>query len=137
MRHRLTLPLSLVMGLALLPGFGAAEIVEPAPTPEMEEAEDGAGLMGRGAELFFRGLRDEMAPAIEGLEDWARDVGPGMKSFMEEMGPAFRDLMGDIKDFSQYHKPEVLPNGDIILRKRQPGEEPEAEAKTESGPIDL
>jgi len=36
------------------------------------------------------------------------------------MGPAFGELMGKIDDLSVYHPPEMLPNGDIILRRKAP-----------------
>ena len=34
------------------------------------------------------------------------------------MGPALETLLEAVEDFSAYHPPEVLPNGDIILRKK-------------------
>jgi hypothetical protein len=38
------------------------------------------------------------------------------------MGPALRDLMDQVGDLSAYHAPEVLPNGDIIIRRKTPQE---------------
>ncbi len=89
--------------------------------PSVASAQDdrGLSLMERGAELFFRGLKDEMEPALEGLLDLAEDLQPAMRSFAREMGPAFAEILKEIKDFSRYHPPEILPNGDIIIRRRQ------------------
>lgn len=80
--------------------------------------ETGGGLMQRGLQLFMDGLLQEMEPALEGLQD----LGPEMLGFLREMGPALAELMEDIKDWSAYHPPEILPNGDIIIRRKDPGE---------------
>ncbi|HSG57127.1 MAG TPA: hypothetical protein VLA45_16880, partial [Paracoccaceae bacterium] len=60
--------------------------------------------------------------AMEGLRDLADDMEPAMRQFVQEMGPALRDLIGKIDDLSTYHPPEMLPNGDIIMRKKTPEE---------------
>lgn len=108
------------------------------PAPVLAEEAEGPSLMERGARLFFRGLIEEMDPAMENLRDFAEEAGPAMESFMSEMGPALMDLMETVKDFSAYHPPEVLPNGDIILRKKAEEEiAPPAEDGKEPGQIDL
>ena len=56
-----------------------------------------------------------------------------MKGLMEEMEPALDDLSGLLENFDAYHPPEVLPNGDIIIRRKTPLD-PEPE---EGGEIDL
>lgn len=106
------------------------------PAPALAQ-EDGPSLMERGARLFFRGLIEEMDPAMSRLQEFVEEAGPAMDSFMREMGPALIDLFEQVKDFSTYHPPEILPNGDIILRKKAdpvPGPEPEIDGK---GHIDL
>ena len=75
-------------------------------------------MMERGAELFFEGLRRELGPALEDLEEMTREIGPAMRSFIEEMGPAFGDIIDEVKDWTVYEPPEILPNGDIIIRKK-------------------
>ena len=87
-----------------------------------QEQEDGFSLMEEGARLFLRGLMEEMEPALEGLEDMAREIEPALRDFAEQMGPALRDLADQVEDWSAYHPPEILPNGDIILRKKTPEE---------------
>lgn len=62
------------------------------------DVEEGTGLMQEGAKLLLRGLMGEMAPAIGQMERLV-------------------ELMGDI---DEYHLPEMLPNGDIILRRKVP-----------------
>lgn len=78
--------------------------------------------MEEGAKMILRGLMTEMEPALEELEGLAREMEPAMRSFVTEMGPAMKDLLEQVEDWTLYHPPEILPNGDIILRRR-----PEAE----------
>ena len=33
--------------------------------------------------------------------------------------PELREMLDEVRDWSSYHPPEVLPNGDIIIRKKQ------------------
>ncbi|WP_171239681.1 hypothetical protein [Ruegeria sp. HKCCA5491] len=89
-------------------------------TPAYAEDETGPSLMEQGAELFFEGLRQEMEPALEDLLGLADQFGPAMQSFFEEMGPALAELASEIQDWSAYEAPEILPNGDIIIRKKPP-----------------
>ena len=100
-----------------------------------EDPEQGRSLMEQGAELFLEGLKREMAPALEDLQGLADRFGPSMNSFLQEMGPALGNLADEIKDWSAYHPPEILPNGDIIIRKKQPDvaeeETPEAPGETD------
>jgi hypothetical protein len=55
----------------------------------------GFGLLEEGARLMLRGLMAEVGPMLDGLE-------------------------GAFSDLSAYHAPEILPNGDIILRRKLP-----------------
>ncbi|MBO9435806.1 hypothetical protein J7394_16410 [Ruegeria sp. R13_0] len=93
--------------------------------PATAEEEDTPTLMEQGAELFFEGLRREMEPALDELLGLADQFGPAMQSFMQEMGPALAELASEVKDWSVYEMPEILPNGDIIIRKKQTEDAPE------------
>ncbi|SFA97887.1 hypothetical protein SAMN05421688_2042 [Poseidonocella pacifica] len=83
-------------------------------------AQDAPGDMRRGAELFFDGLRDQFGPALDGLRGFAEDITPEMRELLRDMGPGLRALAEKIGDLSDYHPPEKLPNGDIILRRKVP-----------------
>jgi hypothetical protein len=98
-----------------------------AAPPAGAQDSDAPSLMQRGAELFFEGLRQEMQPKLEELQSWAEQFGPAMQSFIEEMGPAFMEMVDEVKDWTRYYPPEMLENGDIIIRKRP---EPEPEPQT-------
>lgn len=118
--------------------FGAIAVAICLATPlaAQEEGEsDGTTLMERGAQLFFEGIMREMEPAMKDLEGLAERMGPELRQFVDEMGPAFADLMEQVDDFSVYHPPEILPNGDIILRKKTPDEM--QEDPLEDGEIEL
>ncbi|WP_371061216.1 hypothetical protein [Rhodosalinus sp. 5P4] len=106
-----------------------AETPPETPPPDAGEAENGLSLMEEGAKLFMRGIMNEMEPALRELEGMARDFEPALRDFAEQMGPALRDLFAEVEDWSAYHPPEMLPNGDIILRRKTPEEmapDPEA-----------
>lgn len=95
----------------------------------------GKSLMEEGMRLFLDGLREEMSPALRDLQGFAEEMGPSMRSFMQEMGPALTELLDEVRDWTQYHPPEILPNGDIILRRKTP--EIDITPKEPSGPTDI
>jgi hypothetical protein len=104
--------LTVVLGVALAAPVAAQE---PDDSP-------GRSLMERGAELFLEGFRREMDPALEDLRAWAENMQPALRQFIDEMGPAFAEILQKIDDLSAYHPPEMLPNGDIIIRRKTPDE---------------
>ncbi|RBW59052.1 hypothetical protein [Ruegeria sp. A3M17] len=103
--------------------------------PASAEEEGNKSLMEQGAELFFEGLRKEMEPALDELLGLAEQFGPAMQSFIAEMGPALAELADEIEDWSAYETPEILPNGDIIIRKKLP-QDPDAQPEIPEGPPD-
>lgn len=124
------------MPLILLLAFAAPlpiAAIAQATTEEEGATEDGPTLMERGARLFMRGLMSEMEPALRDLQENFEEVEPAIRSFVQEMGPAVVELLETVQDFRGYHPPEILPNGDIIMRKKLPGEM-ETPDETEVGP---
>ncbi len=99
-------------------------------TPAAAEEDNGLSLMERGAQMFMEGILREMEPALEGLDE----IGPALRDFAEQMGPALGDMLSRVEDWSRYHPPEILPNGDIILR-RKTDEEMSEQAPSE--PVDI
>lgn len=89
-----------------------------------ESESEGFSLMEEGAKLILRGLMEEMEPALEELEGFAREMEPAMRSFAAEMGPALKELLEQVDDWAMYHPPEILPNGDIIIRRKAEDEIP-------------
>ena len=67
--------------------------------------QEGIDLMGEALRLFMQGLMEEMEPALEEME-------------------------GFLNNLDAYHPPEVLPNGDIIIRRKRPDPaEPQGETE--------
>lgn len=66
-------------------------------TAQDGDVEEGMDLLSEGTRLLLRGL-------------------------LAEMEPALRDLKGAIEGMQSYHPPEMLPNGDIIIRRKSPEE---------------
>ena len=102
-----------------------AAIFTVATAPISAQEDDGKSPMEQGAELFFEGLRQEMEPALEDLRGLAEQFGPAMQSFIQEMGPALAEITAQVKDWSAYEAPEILPNGDIIIRRKPDQPQPE------------
>ncbi|MEE4189813.1 MAG: hypothetical protein V2I76_15390 [Roseobacter sp.] len=75
-----------------------------------QQDEDAPSLLEQGARDFLEGLLLEMEPAWQELQ-----------RFMEAMGPAMLELMDEVKDWSAYEAPEMLENGDIIIRRKPEG----------------
>lgn len=81
-------------------------------------AQDEPSLMEQGAKQFFEGLLQEMAPALDELTQLMEEAGPALQDFMAEMGPKLGAVLNEVEDWSAYAAPEVLPNGDIIIRRK-------------------
>lgn len=94
---------TLVAGLLALSSPAMAE--ETAP-----KVEEGAEMMSRGFQMLMDGLAQEMAPLAEDMaEELAEQMQEGWAQLRQEMG-----------DMTAYHPPEVLPNGDILIRRKSP-----------------
>ena len=62
-------------------------------------------------------LADEMEEGFDLLERGSRLL---LESLIEEMGPAWAELRFLLNELNAYHPPEILPNGDIIIRRKAP-----------------
>ena len=60
-----------------------------------------------------------------------------MKGLMQEMEPALDELGGLLENLDAYHPPEVLPNGDIIIRRKTPLEKELEDEIGEEGEVEL
>ncbi|MFZ3581015.1 hypothetical protein ACOI1H_02435 [Loktanella sp. DJP18] len=105
----------LATALALTAAPVAAQMADP-PT-EQQETPPGRDLIEEGAKLLFRGLLNEAEPTLRDLQDFADQVGPRMRELTDQMGPALADILALIDDIKNYSAPELLPNGDIIIRR--------------------
>lgn len=74
-------------------------IAAPAQAQDDNDMAEGLGLLEEGTRMLLRGLMEEMGPA------------------MQEMSDEMREALGNL---SAYHAPEILPNGDILIRRKTP-----------------
>jgi len=74
-------------------------LAAPAAAEENKLAQ-GFSLLSEAARLMMEGLSEELDPALEGLKGW-------------------------LEDLNAYEAPEVLPNGDIIIRRKPASDTPE------------
>ncbi|NJO32329.1 MAG: AAA+ family ATPase [Rhodospirillales bacterium] len=86
----------------------APVLAQQEPNGDLEE---GMSLLEQGAQMLLRGMMSEMEPA---LDDMARAL--------DEAKPMLDDLLALMGEVQNYHAPEMLPNGDIIIRRKLPGE---------------
>ena len=98
----------------------AASPLRAQQAPEAEP--EAPSLMEEGAKMFLRGLMSEMEPALNEMQGALEGIGPKL----EELKPQILELIAMIDDFQNYHAPEKLENGDILIR-RKTAEELEAE----------
>jgi hypothetical protein len=105
---------------AMLVGLGMAPALsQETPPPATPEVNQGVDLMEQGAMLLLRGLMSQVEPQLD-----------EMSKALADIEPMVRQLMELVSDIHNYHAPEVLPNGDILIRKKTPAEllaEPEGD----------
>lgn len=58
-----------------------------------------------------------LGEGLDLMQEGARII---LRRMMREMQPLVQELGALIDDLSAYHPPEMLPNGDIILRRKVP-----------------
>jgi hypothetical protein len=95
-----------LLALCLLITPAAAET--PAAPDDVDQ---GLSLLQEGAKLLFRGFMAEVEPSMNDLS-----------AAIAAAGPQIMDLLAKIDDLQNYHAPEILENGDILIRRKTPAE---------------
>jgi hypothetical protein len=109
----------------------------PVFAQEEGEIEEGFSLMEEGARLLFRGIVSEMDPAIEDFSALGKELEPTLELLATEMGPALMELIQTLDSVRFYERPEILPNGDVIIRRSPDAPEYTPEVTDEDSAIDL
>jgi len=105
------------------------------PAAAQDDMDEGLSLMEQGAQLLLQGLMAEIGPTMDELKGLTDEMGTAMAQLGEEMGPALVELMSKVDDIRNYDAPEVLPNGDIIIRRKD--DAPTYTPDPETGEIDI
>ena len=92
-------------------------LAAPVHAQESSDTQEGFSLMEEGAKLLLRGLMSEIEPNMQEFQNLMEGFGPAMQSFMVELGPRLDELLEIIDDIENYGQPEMLPNGNIIMRR--------------------
>ncbi len=127
-------PIALILCLSALPAIAQEE------TPP-DDAGQGYDLMQQGAELFLRGLQSQLEPTITDLgnraDELRQELAPTLELLSDQMGEALTSLLATIDDLSYYEMPEILENGDIIIRRKPDAPAYEPSAEEPSAEVDL
>lgn len=71
-------------------------------------------------------VADNMTDKQKRAEELAREAGKLASEAIQEM---LRSMDNMLRSVPQYEEPEILPNGDIIIRRKRPKEAPEPSEK--------
>ena len=52
------------------------------------------------------------------MDSVLKEMGPALEEFAKEMGPKLQTMLDSVDDWAFYEVPEILPNGDIIIRRK-------------------
>lgn len=82
------------------------------------DVREGFSLMEEGSRLILRGLIEELEPTLDEMEGLSDEMREGIRAFAGEMGPALLQMTRMIDEIRYYEAPEILDNGDIIIRRK-------------------
>ena len=99
----------LVLALLLISSPAVAQT--PVPEVPSDNLDQGLSLMERGAQMLLDHMMAKVEPSLKDMTD-----------ALKQAQPKFMEIMAMIDDLANYHAPERLPNGDIILRRKTPAE---------------
>jgi len=105
-------PAALALAAALAAAAPVAAQQAPAPPPAAEE--------------------DGWLPEIPGLDEMTDAARDAIERLREELGPALRQMRDAVAMLDDYGAPEMLPNGDILIPRREPA--PGLEDAPQTGP---
>ena len=91
--------------------YAAPAAAQEASPVDPGDVDQGVTLLQEGAKLLLKGLISNMEPAMQ-------DMGKAIT----DLQPALQDLLAMMGDVTKYHSPELLKNGDILIRRKTPAE---------------
>lgn len=121
--------------IALTIMLGTTAVPSLAQGTSDADTKEGFSLIEEGARMLMRGIMTGIDPAIDELRGTFDEMGPAFAEFVREVGPAFAELLNHVDDLRHYNAPEILPNGDIIMRRKE--DAPLLEPDPDTGEITL
>lgn len=103
--------LLLLTAPALAQTVSPANPVPEAPAPSAEDLEQGLSLMEQGAQMLLRHMMGKVEPSLQ-----------EMTEALKQAQPQLLKLLAMVDDIRNFHAPEVLENGDILIRRKTPAE---------------
>jgi len=97
--------------------LAAALVAAPLAAQAQDSSDRGSNAIEEGAQLFLRGLLDEVQPPLQELAGIGAKNLMTLRTMLDEMGPAFAEVFDQIDSITYYQPPEIMPNGDIIFRR--------------------
>ncbi|MGP9790293.1 AAA+ family ATPase [Roseinatronobacter sp. NSM] len=95
----------MIIAVCLCLAFALPAVADnPDTPPDTAQPDSFSSLLDR----MLRGFMDNIDPHLRQMD---RD--------MQALEPDLRRLLGQLRDMVDYHAPEILPNGDILIRRRQ------------------
>ena len=82
----------------------------PLAAQPQTETEEGLSLIERGIGIIARNLWSEFGPQLD-------ELGNGMGGTLADLVPMLENLSALVDDLGNYHTPERLENGDILIRR--------------------
>ena len=111
--------------------IAALTCASPAIAQETNDPmQEGLDRLGEGSRLLMEVLMGELAPLLDDASELGAQMAPFVEELRKQLGDAFEGL-------NAYHPPEILPNGDIILRKKQTTPQPKEDEAPIEAPIEL
>lgn len=106
---------AIVLGLGFA-ALGTRALAQDSPSADAPDlpASPGRNMIEDGAQLLLRGLLSEMEPKLRELDEKWQKLAPQLEAIGPQLSAAAK-LMGDLQN---YQMPEMLPNGDILIRRK-------------------
>ena len=108
-------------------------LAAPAFAQSEPEPGDQRPFLERWADDMMREFVDEISPELERFFD---RVGPELDGMFAEIMPRLQELSDLVGGLAQYEMPELLPNGDIIMRRKSTAPPVTVDPET-NAPIEL
>lgn len=110
--------LTLALGAPLLAQQWQMPPADDAPGNATPQAEDPFTLPEHNSEGLEGDLESIMGDVFQRLQPHLEGLANELASTADEFRPALNELGGVMDDIANYERPERLPNGDILIRRR-------------------